>query len=125
MMKREYVKPMFYAEEYVVADSIAACGHSQNDPITMVYGETACVHGDGGHKWDGNGTLKGYNGFAITLFNDGTEGTACEYDWGGPSNNVVTGPDGKVYGTYSGAFFGNESTAGIHAPGYQGQSFFS
>ena len=130
MMKREYVKPMFYAEEYVVADSIAACDFTNvNEPLTINFGDNVCSGGNDGHRWGGQngskGNIKGTQGSSLTLFNDGMDNDACQYDWGGPSNNVVTGPYGEEYGDFANAFYGNSSSEGQHAPGYMGEAFFS
>ena len=130
MMKREYVKPVFYAEEYVVTNSIAACEFTDvNEPLTINYGDNVCGHGIDGHVWGGqngkSGTIGNVNNGVLTLFNDGADKDACLYDWGGPNNNVVTGPDGESYGSFAQAFYGNSADVGNHSPGYMGQSFFS
>ncbi len=129
MMKREYVKPVFCAEEYVFNSSIATCNIDidTTGPLTIIRGETMlCSVQDNGHKFGGsNGTkgsitkVLGDTSRSVTLFNDG-DNLGCKYDWDGRANIVAQ--TGK---SFADSFFGNEASQGNHAPAYNGQTFMS
>lgn len=132
MDKQKYTKPLFIIEQYAYNESIAACGfHDVNEPLTIEFGDNLCSDGTDGHKWGGQNGKKGLiteknpSLETLTLFNDGSLNDSCQYDWGGPSNNIVTGPGGESYGTFANAFYGNSASENIHAPGYMGETFFS
>lgn len=121
-MKRNYVKPVFVAECYSFSSSIAKCGWSVNDPLTVNKGDNLCKGGNDGHVYKGQNGKKGLLQDApdtITLFNDGSA-SACQYDWNGETNIVSqTGAD------FASSFYGNEADWGSHAPGYKGLVFYS
>ena len=129
MMKREYVKPMFYAEEYVFNSSIAKCDIDVDTtpPLMIIKGQTKlCKVNDEGHVWGGQNGKKGSiieecheDRNPITLFNDG-DALACQYDWDGRKNIVAQTGD-----SFSDSFFGNGANPDNHAPAYNGQVFMS
>lgn len=123
-MKKIYVTPQFYAENYKVVSSIAACdyhvGDSDTKPLTIQAGDSMCPVGDNGHH-AGQGNIPKDN-FPLMLFNDGIVGQQCTYDWNGGN---VTGPDGVSYGSFGGAFYGAEAKNENHRPAHGGQAFFS
>lgn len=125
-MKREYAKPLFYAEKYMVASSIASCdyhvGDSDTEPLTIKAGEGMCPVGDSGHEAGKKKANIPVENYPLTLFNDGIEGTECQYDWSGGN---VTGPDGVSYGDFGKAFYGATASNDNHRPGYGGRAFFS
>lgn len=152
-MKKEYVTPTFYAEEYYFNESIASCqvNVDSNNPIKIFKGDNVCFGSDGvtadsGHGFGGqNGKsgniiskdadkLRSENGnvFAV-LFNDGIVATTgCEYDWEfGNGVNNITSPyefiDGKPAsrGSFAQAFYGNNANPEQHAPGHESGAFFS
>lgn len=129
MMKREYVKPVFCAEEYVFNSSIATCDIDidTTEPLTITRGETTlCPVQDGGHRFGGaNGSkgsitaVLGDKSDSVTLFNDG-DSPGCKYDWDGRANIVA-----QTNTSFADSFFGTESNQENHAPGYNGQTFMS
>lgn len=126
-MKKKYKRPFFYAEEYVVNDSVAKCSGDDEisiedtETLTLNVGERACAK-DSGHK-AGNGTIP-RSSYPITLFNDGTEteDDKCKYDWNG---GQVTDAYGTEYGTWGIAIFGATAGNDNHRPGYLNKAFFS
>ena len=131
-MRREYVSPVLYAEEFVFSESIAKCAHSvdPNEPETIEFGMNVCGGGLDGHCFGGQNGKSGNIctedkiSRAITLFNDGAKENGCEYDWD-YVNNVVYNSAGDSKGSFAAAFYGNESNQDKHAPGYIGAAFFS
>lgn len=123
-MKKIYVTPQFYAENYKVVSSIAACdyhvGDSDTKPLTIQAGDGMCPVGDGGHA-AGKGNIP-KSEFPLTLFNDGIDGQQCPYDWDGGN---VTNSVGTSYGSFGKAFYGAEASNDNHRPGHGGQAFFS
>lgn len=128
-MKRKYVKPVFYAEEYVFSSSIATCDIDIDTtaPLTIIRKETRlCPVQDNGHCFGGSNGRKGSitvklgdQSEAVTLFNDG-DSAGCKYDWDGRANIVAQTGD-----SFAESFFGNEANKENHAPGYNGQTFLS
>lgn len=132
---KKYVKPVFIAESYMFAYSIAACDVSigekdkPDDALLVTEGMKMCPIGDGGHK-AGQGTLQD---FPLTIFNDGEQirwinkeqylenpdsetyqANGCDFDWDG---------DGAKF---TQAFYGNGAgNAENHKPGYNGKAFWS
>lgn len=131
-MKREYVKPIFYAEEYKFNENFATdctVHVDPNEPLTFDVGDNVCA-GDGGHRFCDKGLIlkdQDYKGVtSVTLFNDGSgyDG-GCLFDWAGIGTKVV-GPDGvKTYGAFQQAFFGDEADNPNHAPAFKGKPMFS
>ena len=133
-MKRCYSKPLFFAETYFLNDSISKCAYEVNDnqPISINKGDNLCSNGSDGHCYGGQNGKKGEiinisGGATVTLFNDGANSSACQYDWSGNPNIVYGYKDGeyKDLGTFAMAFYGNDSNEDNHSPGYQGAAFFS
>lgn len=107
-MKKAYVKPVFLAEEFVAAASVATCLYKPNSevnsPLDLRYlmqkGEdnklpSICTNNDGHNILSGE--LKGNNNVLlgdyatkedskVTLFD--TSGTACDFVWLKPSSGV-------------------------------------
>ena len=126
-MKREYAKPLFYAETYVFNSSIAKCDIDidTTKPITIKPGDNLCSGGNDGHKYGGQNGKKGTiidetKGATVTLFNDGTDKDACQYDWDGRKNVVA-----QTGESFASSFYGNEANEEKHAPGYMGAAFLS
>lgn len=129
MMKREYVKPVFCAEEYVFNSSIATCDIDidTTEPLTIIRGKTKlCPVQDNGHTFGGSNGNKGSittilddHSNSVTLFNDG-DNLACKYDWDGRVNIVA-----QTGTSFADSFFGNEASQGNHAPAYNGKTFMS
>ena len=135
-MRKNYSKPLFFAETYTASDSIAVCDYKVEDTtvLEITKGDCMCEKNHNGHKYGGqqgsSGAIVPYGGGeVITLFNDGQGITGCQYDWGGRQNNEVKGYNQQgeyiSMGTFAAAFYGNEATEGQHAPGYKGAAFFS
>ena len=120
-----YVKPNFYAENYQITDSIAACNGDQQisvqEKLTVEIGKAMCPVGDKGH-FSGKGFIPASE-YPLTLFNDGKEKTDCKYDWNGKGD--VYGPDGKPVGSFGKAFYGAEAQNDNHRPAYDQKVFFS
>lgn len=137
-MRRNYSKPLFFAEEYTFSSSIAKCGINidTTPPIVAVKRETIlCVQkkndgsyqSDNGHPYGGN---KGDRGLvanmdpdpSITIFNDGdsTNSPNCEYDWDGRTNIVR-----QTGANFAQSFLGTNSDEKNHTPGYNGMAFLS
>lgn len=53
-MKKVYESPVFLAEAYSFSSSIANCGHSSKEPVTVHVGDPLCLQGDGGHRYGGH-----------------------------------------------------------------------
>ena len=120
-MKKAYVKPVFLAEEFVAAASVAACkynpGSAVNETLSLEFlwpegvkkPPVLCAKGDAGHDvyggelFDGNGQnhykteLLGDYAYkednTATLFD--TSNRACDFVWMQPSGN---GNEIKVWG---------------------------
>ncbi len=128
MMKKVYEKPVFVAEEYTFSDSIAKCDIDidTTKPLTFIKKQTnACPVGDG-HVYGGNSGNKGTivteckGADKITLFNDGTDATGCEFDWDGRKNIVAQTGD-----NFAVSMYGNDASLGNHSPSYGTQVFLS
>ena len=128
-MKKIYEKPSFFAEEYRVASSIAACGASSKDEIAMEYGKNYCDNGSQckGHtfsqKHANKSTKECYDIFTehdsfAYLFT--SSNTTCEFTWDSKDANVM-----PMDLSFSEAFYGNGSSNGGHQPGHDGAAFFS
>lgn len=124
-MKRNYSKPLFFAEEYTFSSSIAKCDIDidTTGPLTFIKGETnACKSSDGhvyGQTPQATIIKKCNGGNVITLFNDG-EKTECQFDWDGRRNIVAQTGD-----SFAMSIYGNESDPKKHTPAYDGQVFLS
>lgn len=135
-MRKNYSKPLFFAETYTASDSIAVCDYKVEDTtvLTIIKGDCMCDKKHKGHQYGGQHGSSGAivsngGGDVITLFNDGEGTQGCQYDWGGRQNNEVKGynqqGDYISMGTFAAAFYGNEANEEQHAPGYKGEAFFS
>lgn len=129
-MKKIYEKPSFFAEEYRVSSSIAACGASSKEAIAMVYETNYCDHGSqctNGHKFSekkaADSTKQLYN---VYIENDNfaylftSSNNTCEFEWDSKDANVM-----PMDLSFSQAFYGNGSSNGGHQPGHNGAAFFS
>lgn len=122
-MKKVYESPVFLAEAYSFSSSIASCDYSTgpNTPVTIRLGDNLCSVGDQGHKYSTNSLA--YQQFQLqeaTIFNDGTDNSACYFDWAGKGKPVAQ--TGK---SFAQTFYGNSANEDKHAPGYKGAAFFS
>lgn len=117
-MKRTYIKPVFYAEQHAVSNSIAACEFQTdpNTPLTIVEGQNLCAVGDKGHT-AGSGSLPA-SVFPTTVFNDGTDKNGCIYDWDG----TTVAQTGESFGK---SFYGAKAGNMNHVPAYNGAAMFS
>ena len=124
-MKKVYESPVFLAEAYSFSSSIASCGQSVNNPQFVKVGDELCDTPHNGHKYGGqhgtSGSLAVNDITSGYLFNDG-DATACTIDW--DYQNDIVKVNGSPYGSFSQAFYGNNSSGG-HRPGYHGVAFFS
>lgn len=131
-MRKEYESPVLYAEKYVFSESIAKCAHSvdPNEPVTINYGDNVCGGGNDGHRFGGQNGKSGKiyeidkisNG-SVTLFNDGTAESGCQYDWDYVNNKIYLS-DGKAY-SFADAFYGNSANEDKHSAGHNAAAFFS
>lgn len=127
-MKKNYSKPFFFAEAYRFSSSIAKCDIDidTTEPLTFIKTETNACSGGDGHVYGGNNGSKGTivtkcnGGNQITLFNDGIEKTACEFDWDGRKNIVAQTGD-----NFAVSMYGNDADVKKHAPSYGAQVFLS
>lgn len=136
---KKYVKPVFIAESYMFADSIAACGIDidTTKPLVIKLQQTnLCSNGNDGHVYGGSNGNKGeiaklgrshpispatiFNDADKTWNNDETNPDGCTYDWDGRTNIVA-----QTQKNFAESFYGNNSNEDKHSPGYVGQSLLS
>lgn len=122
-MKKVYESPVFLAEAYSFSSSIASCDYSTdpNTPVPIKLGDNLCIVGDKGHKYSEKSLA--YQKFHLseaTIFNDGTDNSACIFDWAGKGKPVA-----QTGQSFAQTFYGNNASEGNHAPGYNGAAFFS
>lgn len=127
---KKYVKPVFIAESYMFAYSIAACSNTaKRAPLVINQGDNLCKAGcDQGHQAGNNqnNTID----FPITIFNDEPQNIwqnkddynkdpdsktyqaiGCDFDWDGKD---------KSFSQY---FYGNGASASDqHIPSYKGSA---
>lgn len=116
-MKR-YVKPVFIAESYMFAYSIAACSNTdERAPLVINENDNLCKTGCKNGHYAGKNNKAGP--FPMTIFNDGdktwnkdkTNPVGCDFDW-----------DGKDQ-SFSQYFYGNGASASDHhIPSYNGSA---
>lgn len=135
-MKREYVKPIFYAEEYKFNENFATDCQKHvdpNEPLYFTVGDAVCYRldkgqADSGHHFEaGNGKsdiLKKHpeitNG-TVSLFN----GENCQFDWAGPGSHVYCDNTAHDHGLFQYAFCGDNADNSNHVPAFKGIPMFS
>lgn len=146
-MKRNYERPMFYAETYTFNESVAAnpsCGidiDTIKSPLSVgaagydssdrhdPKGTMLCpAPGDGGHRWEPtkNNTsativTKCHDTRpVITLFNDGDLAGGCEYDYDARKNIIAQTGD-----NFANSLFANNAGQAQHSPAWNGLTFRS